>query len=132
MLEVPNMMFSASSLPPNMLEPLVISVACRKFFQRIRFYDLHFGLSDLTSPEGPRLRKFLWNISNFWLFVNHNYDQVEAVKQRVEEKAKLARDIQSQINKKAKERDQIRIDAETMKMSNEQLEKDIQGNVLYK
>jgi len=127
MLEAPNMMASASSIPPNIQEALVLNVVCQKFFRRIKFHQLQFGLSDLTKPEGPRLCKFLWNISNFWLFVNANYEKVEAVKQRVEDKAKQARNIRSEIEEKANKRDQLRIEAETMKMRNDQLEKDIEA-----
>ena len=106
---------------------MVINVVCQKFFRQISYNELTFGLSDLTKPEGPRLRKFLWNMANFWLFCNANFNKVEEVKQRVEEKAKVAKSIRSDVNKMAKERDTLRVEAEKLKISNEQKEKEVKG-----
>ena len=66
-------------------------------------------------------------MANFWLFCNTNYDKVEAVKASVEEKAKVAKSIRSDVNKMAKERDALRVEAEKLKISNDQKEKEIKG-----
>ena len=75
--------------------------------------------------------RFLWNMANFWIFSNHNYQQVDEVEKRVEEKAHWSKGILSDINKNLKKRDDLRVQLEKMKIYNEQKQKDIEGEWLH-
>ena len=75
--------------------------------------------------------RFLWNMANFWIFSNHNYQQVDEVEKRVEENTHWSKGILSDINKNLKKRDDLRVQLEKMKIYNEQKMKDIEGEWLH-
>ena len=69
-------------------------------------------------------------MANFWIFCNHNYQQVDEVEKRVEENKHWSKGILSDINKNLKKRDDLRVQLEKMKIYNEQKQKDIEGEWL--
>jgi len=126
MLEVPKLLVDTSQIPNH--ELLAINVVCQKFFRSINCTEMNFGLSDLTQPDGVRLRRFLFIMANFWIFCNHNYPQVDEVEKRVEENTQWSKGILSDINKNLKKRDDLRVQLEKMKIYNEQKQKDIEAS----
>ena len=69
-------------------------------------------------------------MANFWIFSNHNYQQVDEVEKRVQEKNHWSKGILSDINENLKKRDDLRVQLEKMKIYNEQKMKDIEGEWL--
>ena len=78
MLEAPKVMMLASEsqgISRQMQELVVINVVCQKFFRKISFTEIPFGLADLTKPEGPRsvtlflVATFLSKMENVDLFL---------------------------------------------------------------
>ena len=58
MLEVPKLLMDTSQIPFH--EMLAINVVCQKFFRSINYTEMNFGLSDLTQPDGVRLRRYVY------------------------------------------------------------------------
>ena len=130
MLEAPKR-FSSSIVAleqTDMMEAMVLSVVCRRFFRKIGYYDQIFGLSDLTKPEGPRLRRFLYHMANFWLFCNTKYDSTEEVKESVLVKVQRAKELNGKLKAVAKQVEALRTEIETIKVNNEKVATESEGN----
>jgi len=117
---------ATSSVPAALVNPLALSVICRRFFIRIGFHDLTFGLSDLTKPDPARFRMFMKHLANFWVFADANYEATDEIVNRVEGKAAKAKEIKGEQEKMAKGLESLKLERESVMIANDGVEREIE------
>ena len=115
---------------------ICIMVAARKFFDCLeeathqqQDMGMSFGMNDLVTPDSKRLRYFLCQFVNYWLFCNTYYEEFASEMSHVENKSKSRSDLDKKINEYKKKNADLNKSKATLALKKEKLDAKIRhGN----
>lgn len=121
--------FHAGSLSNNIQDTLhldILVVATRKFFQRIQYNEITFGIMDVVEPEPKRIRRFFCVFVNFWLFCNNQFETLKQRQDEVMDKAKQGKNLVKELNQNLKEVEELQQKRQTTEIQKMKVLDDIQ------
>jgi len=109
------------------LNPVTMTVTAQEFFDKLSEAAGHnppkfrFGLNDIIMPEHQRLKYFLSQFVNYWLFCNYIHEQFKETYENAKQKSDQKMQFETNIRIFRKRNEELKVDKANIAMKSQKL-----------
>jgi len=109
------------------MTPVTLTVTAQEFFDKLSEASGHnppkfrFGLNDIIMPEHKRLKYFLDQFVNYWLFCNYIHEQFKETYENAKQKSDQKMQFETNIRIFRKRNEELKVDKANIAMKSQKL-----------